>query len=69
MVHNIKVIQKYQQEIDHLNQALPNYKKIQKFILSETEWTTDTGELTTSLKMIRTRLFEKHKSEIEKLYS
>lgn len=69
MVHNIKVIQKFQQEIDRINQALPTYKKIQKFILSETEWTTDGGELTTSLKMIRARLLEKHLIEIEKLYA
>lgn len=69
MVHNIKVIQKFQQELDRLNQTLPNYKKVQKFILSETEWTTDSGELTTSLKMIRARLLDKHQSEIEKLYT
>jgi long-chain acyl-CoA synthetase len=69
MVHNIKVIQKFQQELDRLNQTLPNYKKVQKFILSETEWTTDGGELTTSLKMIRARLLEKHQAEIEKLYT
>lgn len=69
MVHNIKVIQKFQEEIDQLNSNLPNYKKIQKFILSETEWTTESGELTTSLKMIRTKLADKHKTEIEKLYS
>jgi long-chain acyl-CoA synthetase len=69
MMHNIKLIQKFQLEIDRINQALPNYKKVQKFILSETEWTTDSGELTTSLKMIRARLLEKHQSEIEKLYS
>jgi long-chain acyl-CoA synthetase len=68
MVHNIKVIQKFQLEIDRINQALPNYKKVQKFILSETEWTTDSGELTTSLKMIRDRLVVKYKAEIEKLY-
>jgi long-chain acyl-CoA synthetase len=62
------VIQKFQQELERLNQTLPNYKKVQKFILSETEWTTDGGELTTSLKMIRTRLLDKHQAEIEKLY-
>ena len=44
-------------------------KKIQKFVLSDSEWTTESGELTTSLKMIRTKLAEKYQSEIEKLYS
>jgi long-chain acyl-CoA synthetase len=69
MVHNIKVIQKFQSEIDTLNGSLSNYKKIQKFILSETEWTSLSGELTASLKMIRGKLAEKYKLEIEKLYS
>ena len=69
MIHNIKVIQKFRAEIDQLNGKLPNYKKIQKFVLSDSEWTTESGELTTSLKMIRTKLAEKYQSEIEKLYS
>lgn len=69
MVHNIKVIQKFQQELDQLNQTLPNYKKVQKFILSETEWTTDGGELTTSLKMIRQILMQRYGDAIEKLYN
>ena len=69
MVHNIKVIQKFQQELDRLNETLANYKRVQKFILSDVEWASETGELTTSLKMIRTKLFEKYADEIEKLYA
>ena len=68
MVHNIKVIQKFKDEVDLLNDSLPNYKKIQKFILSEIEWTPDNGMLTASLKMIRGKLVEKYNAEIEKLY-
>ena len=69
MVHNIKVIQKFEEEVVQLNSMLPNYKKIQKFVLSDCEWTTETGELTTSLKMIRAKLFDKYRTDIEKLYS
>ena len=68
MVHNIKVIQKMQQEVDGLNAALQNYQRVQKFILSETDWTMESGELTASFKMIRGRLMEKYKAELEKLY-
>jgi len=68
MVHNIKVIQKIQQEVDALNQPLQNYQRAKKFILSEEDWTVETGELTTSFKMIRTKLMERYKQEIEKLY-
>jgi long-chain acyl-CoA synthetase len=68
MVHNIKVIQKMQQEVDGLNAPLQNYQRVQKFILSETDWTVESGELTASFKMIRGRLMERHANEIEKIY-
>ena len=68
MIHNIKVIQKIQIEIDGLNQTLASYKKIKKFILCDSEWTTENGDLTTSLKIMRNRVYEKFKSEIEKAY-
>jgi len=68
MAHNIKVIQKMQQEVDGLNQALQNYQRVQKFILSETDWTVEGGELTTSFKMIRSKLMEKHRRDVEKMY-
>jgi long-chain acyl-CoA synthetase len=68
MIHNIKVLQKMQHEIDELNLNLESYKRIRKFILSNTEWTIDTGELTASFKVIRGKLLEKHGAAIEKLY-
>ncbi len=69
MVHNIKVIQKMQGEVDGLNAMLQNYQRVQKFILSEANWTVESGELTTSLKIIRANLIEKYKREIEKVYT
>jgi long-chain acyl-CoA synthetase len=68
MVHNIKVIQKMQEEVDRLNELLQNYQRVNKFILSEVDWTVESGELTTSFKMIRSKLLEKYKIELEKLY-
>jgi long-chain acyl-CoA synthetase len=68
MVHNIKVTQKMQQEVNRLNESLQNYQRVHKFILSEVDWTVEGGELTTSFKMIRSKLMEKYKMELEKLY-
>jgi long-chain acyl-CoA synthetase len=68
MVHNIKVIQKMQQEVDRLNDTLQNYQRVKKFILSEIDWTVEGGELTTSFKMIRGKLMEKYKIELNKIY-
>jgi long-chain acyl-CoA synthetase len=68
MVHNIKVVQKIQEEIDRLNSGIESYKRIRKFILSDTEWTVDSGELTPSFKVIRSKLLAKHEAAIEKFY-
>lgn len=68
MVHNIKVIKKIQEEVDLLNKSLQRHERIEKFILSEEEWTVENKDLTTSFKPKRSRLMEKHKSDIEKMY-
>lgn len=69
MVHNIKVIAKYQEEIDRLNEALQSHERIKKFILSDEEWTVENKELTTSFKPMRASLQEKHQVQIDKLYA
>ncbi len=69
MVHNIKVVKKYQEEIDRLNEALQGHERVKKFILSDVEWTVENKELTTTFKPMRNNLVEKHGSQIEKLYS
>jgi long-chain acyl-CoA synthetase len=68
MVHNIKVIKKFQDETDRLNESLQGFERIKKFILSEEEWTVENKDLTTSFKPRRAKLLEKHKNEIEKIY-
>ena len=69
MAHNIKAIQKIQQEVDRLNPTLQNYQRVQKFILSESDWTVESGELTASFKMMRGKMMEKYKGEVEKMYA
>jgi len=68
MVHNIKVVQKYQEEIDRINRFLESHERVKGFILSEEEWTVEGRELTTSFKPVRSNLMEKHLVQIEKLY-
>lgn len=68
MVHNIKVVQKFQQEIDHLNEALPNYKRIKNFLLTDIDWTVDNGFLTPSFKIIRPKVQAHYLTELEKLF-
>jgi long-chain acyl-CoA synthetase len=68
MVHNIKVIRKMQEEVDRLNEKLQSHERVRKFILSESEWTVENKELTTSFKPRRQHLLEKHAKEIQKMY-
>lgn len=69
MVHNIKVIAHYQEEINRLNEQLQSHERVKKFILSDEEWTVENKELTTSFKPMRGKLMEKHAGQMEKLYA
>jgi len=68
MIHNIKVREKIQQEIDKLNDELPNFKRVRNFILNHEEWSIENRDLTASFKLIRSKIIEDHKTEIEKIY-
>jgi long-chain acyl-CoA synthetase len=69
MVHNIKVRAKLQQEVDRLNEELPNVERVRDFVLCHQEWSMEAGEITTTLKPIRKTLLEHYDKEIEKMYS
>ncbi len=68
MIHNIRVRNKFQQEVDQLNETLPNVEQIKNFVLCPQDWTTDRGELTNTLKPVRQKLMSNYESEIEKMY-
>jgi len=68
MIHNIKVRAKFQEEIDKLNDELPNVERIKNFVLCHQDWTIENGEVTPTLKPIRTVILENFKNEIEKMY-
>lgn len=68
MIYNIKVKARIQQEIDTLNEVLPNIERVKDFVLCHQDWTLESGELTPTLKPIRLRIMDHYKSEIEKMY-
>ncbi len=69
MIHNIKVIEKYDSEIEILNEELQNYQQVKGFVLSKQEWSLEDGEITATMKPVRQVLEENYKTEIEKLYA
>ncbi|NOT73968.1 MAG: long-chain fatty acid--CoA ligase [Cyclobacteriaceae bacterium] len=68
MVHNIKVRARFQEEIDALNNNLPNVERIRNFTLCHEDWSIEKGELTTTLKPVRRLLEENYKGEVTKMY-
>ena len=68
MIHNIKVRARYEQEIEKLNESLPNVEQVKNFVLCPQDWTVERGELTNTLKPVRQKLVENYKAEIEKIY-
>src|SRR5690606_20312869 len=47
------VIEKYQREVDRLNQGFGQWEKVKKFVLLPNQWTIDAGELTPKLSLKR----------------
>lgn len=68
MIHNIKVRAMLQKEIDKRNKDLPNNERLRDFVLCAKEWTTETGEMTTSFKPLRDVLHKQYTKDIEKMY-
>ncbi len=69
LIKNSSVITRIQDEIDQFNTDFGHTEQIKKFVLLTKEWTTDSGELTATLKLKRKIIFEKNSSAIEQIYA
>lgn len=68
MVHNIRVREKYEEEISALNEQLPNFQTMRNFFLCHEDWSIESGEYSAAYKLIRHKLLDKHHKEIDKMY-
>ena len=68
MICSKEVKDKFQSEIDKLNESFAQYEKIKKFELLPRLWTIDAGELTPTLKVKRKIVTAKYKNLIDKIY-
>lgn len=69
LVSNKKVIQRYQKEINQLNEGLGRYEQIKKFYLITDTWSPKTGELTPTLKLKREKLTYNYRRLINRFYA
>ncbi len=68
MVHNPRIIQKMNEEVARINENADPLEKIRKIYLTEAEWSSDTGELTPTLKNKRAVIEKKYAREIGGMY-
>ena len=68
-VANPQVIEFYKELTDAFNKYFNPVEQVKKFELLPEEWTTESGELTPTLKLKRKVITEKYKSAAERIYS
>ena len=68
LIQQPKIIERYQQEVDHINLSLGKHQQVKKFELTCADWTPETGELSPTLKVKRKFLKEKYRIKLDRLY-
>lgn len=68
LVANQQVQKRYAHRVQLINDKLPSYQTIKKFILLPRDFSVDGGELTPTLKLKRKVIYSKYKDRIERIY-
>ncbi len=68
IIQNQVIIKKFQREIENLNRNFGEWEQIVRFELLKESWTTQSGELTPTLKLKRNFIIQKYKEKVDKLF-
>jgi long-chain acyl-CoA synthetase len=68
LIKNQKVLTRYIEELEKFNKTLDHAMTVKKFALTCQNWTTDTGELSPTLKLKRKFIKEKYRIKLDHLY-
>jgi long-chain acyl-CoA synthetase len=68
MSQHTKVLEKFQNEINHYNEQFAPYERVKKFAVMKEPWSTDGGELTATLKLKRKPVMEKYQHLYKEIY-
>jgi len=68
LIDNRKVNERFQKEVDRINKTLGRHRQIKKFALTCKPWTTETGELSPTLKLKRQKLKVVYKRKLDYIY-
>ena len=64
-----EVNDRFQREVNDVNKSLGEHEKIKRIRLVKDEWSTNTGELSPTLKLKRKPLYEKYEPILKEIYS
>ena len=68
LIKNPKVLERFQQEVDHANERFGNWEKVKRFELTPEIWSIEAGHLTPTLKLRRKIIREIYKDLYAKIY-
>lgn len=68
LVANPEVLEFLQQQVDQATSGLPPHEKIRQIVLLPREFTTDSGELSATLKIKRRVVEERYRDQIEEMF-
>jgi long-chain acyl-CoA synthetase len=68
LIMNEKVVERIQKEVDIINKDIGKSRQIRKWALTCREWTTDSGELSPTLKLKRKVLKKRYTPKLNYLY-
>jgi long-chain acyl-CoA synthetase len=69
MVHDNRVYQLIHKEVKKYNEDFGNWEQVKKFVLLDTEWSVESGELTPTMKPKRKIIMQRYQLEIERMYA
>lgn len=68
MVKDERIINRYQEEVDRLNENFSKFEQIKKFVIFPASWGVETGELTATMKLRRKPILAKYESAYKEIY-
>lgn len=69
LIENELIVKVLQKEINNINKQLGSNDQIKRFRLVSDQWTTNTGELSPTLKLKRRKIYENYSDLVQEIYS
>jgi long-chain acyl-CoA synthetase len=68
LIENERVVARIQKEVDKINAGLAAHERIKRWRITKDEWSIPTGELSPTLKLKRSVIYQKYADVIKQIY-